>query len=168
MRAATLRQEYLNYWKILQHSRTPIANLGVKNVVFFKLSYYCLSWLKNKNGKSRKRRQKVRLDKKKLYLPFFFGKRQKVPRKPSHSRTFLLYIVFASSGGLSLYPQILQYYTMILQRTRIMVGDAGFDSGTSAPRNVLQMSQHISKDKTLPQKCTIHYKPGQLNCTLAT
>ena len=32
-------------------------------------------------------------------------------------------------------PEILQYlyYTMILQRPRIIVGDAGFEPGTSAP-----------------------------------
>ena len=35
-----------------------------------------------------------------------------------------------------LYPEILQYYTMILQRTyRIIVGDAGFETGTL--RNIL-------------------------------
>ena len=31
------------------------------------------------------------------------------------------------------YPEILQYYTMILQRPRIIVGDVGFEPGTSAP-----------------------------------
>ena len=29
--------------------------------------------------------------------------------------------------------RFLQYYTMILQRPRIIVGDAGFEPGTSAP-----------------------------------
>ena len=37
----------------------------------------------------------------------------------------------ASGGGFPLYPEILQYYTMILQRHRIIVGDAGFEPGTS-------------------------------------
>ena len=31
-----------------------------------------------------------------------------------------------------LYSEILQYYTMILQRHRIIVGDAGFEPDTSA------------------------------------
>ena len=38
---------------------------------------------------------------------------------------------FASLVGFPLYPEILQYYTMILQRHRIIVGDAGFEPGTS-------------------------------------
>ena len=33
---------------------------------------------------------------------------------------------------LGLYPELLQYYTMILQHPRIIVGDAGFEPGTSA------------------------------------
>ena len=37
-----------------------------------------------------------------------------------------------SGGGSPLYPEFLQYYTMILQRPRIIVGDAGFEPGTSA------------------------------------
>ena len=45
---------------------------------------------------------------------------------------FFLYIFLASGGGSPLYPEILQYYTMILQRIRIIVGDAGFEPGTSA------------------------------------
>ena len=39
----------------------------------------------------------------------------------------------ASGGGSPLYPEILQYYTMILQRIRIIVVDAGFEPETSAP-----------------------------------
>ena len=46
---------------------------------------------------------------------------------------FFLYIFLASSGGSPLYPEILQYYTIILQRIRIIVVDAGFEPGTSAP-----------------------------------
>ena len=38
----------------------------------------------------------------------------------------------ASGGGSPLYPEILQYCTMILQRIRIIVVDAGFEPGTSA------------------------------------
>ena len=45
---------------------------------------------------------------------------------------FFLYIFLASGGGSPLYPEILQYYTMILQRIRIIVVDAGFEPGTSA------------------------------------
>ena len=41
----------------------------------------------------------------------------------------------ASEVGFPLYPEIfLHYYTMILQRIRIIVGDAGFEPGTSAPQ----------------------------------
>ena len=46
---------------------------------------------------------------------------------------FFLYIFLASGGGSPLYPEILQYYTMILQRIRIIVVDAGFEPETSAP-----------------------------------
>ena len=46
---------------------------------------------------------------------------------------FLFLYCFASSGGSPLYPEFLQYYTMILQRPRIIVGDARFEPGTSAP-----------------------------------
>ena len=45
---------------------------------------------------------------------------------------FVVYFL-ASGGGSPLYPEILQYYTMILQRIRIIVVDAGFEPGTSAP-----------------------------------
>ena len=38
----------------------------------------------------------------------------------------------ASGGGSPLYSEILQYCTMILQRIRITVVDAGFEPGTSA------------------------------------
>ena len=45
--------------------------------------------------------------------------------------TFFLYILFlASGGGSPLYPEILQYNTMILQRIRIIAVDAGFEPGT--------------------------------------
>ena len=43
-----------------------------------------------------------------------------------------LYIFLASGGGSPLYPEILQYNTMILQRIRIIAVDAGFEPGTSA------------------------------------
>ena len=47
---------------------------------------------------------------------------------------FFFFVFFlASGGGSPLYPEILQYYTMILQRIRIIVVDAGFEPGTSAP-----------------------------------
>ena len=46
---------------------------------------------------------------------------------------FLCIFFWASGGGSPLYPEILQYYTMILQRIRIIVVDAGFEPGTSAP-----------------------------------
>ena len=46
---------------------------------------------------------------------------------------FFVYIFLASGGGSPLYPEILQYYTMILQRIWIIVVDAGFEPGTSAP-----------------------------------
>ena len=43
-----------------------------------------------------------------------------------HFNKFFLNIFLASG-------EILQYFTMILQRPRIIVGDAGFAPGTSAP-----------------------------------
>ena len=46
---------------------------------------------------------------------------------------FLVFAFLASGGGLLLYPKVLQYFTMILQRPMIIVGDAGFEPGTAAP-----------------------------------
>ena len=46
---------------------------------------------------------------------------------------FLYRFFFASGVGSPLYPKFLHYYTMILQRIRIIEGDAGFKPGTSAP-----------------------------------
>ena len=40
---------------------------------------------------------------------------------------------FASVGGLPHYPEILQDYTIILQRSRIIVEGAGFEPRASAP-----------------------------------
>ena len=40
---------------------------------------------------------------------------------------------FVSGGVFPLFPEILQYYTMIPQRPRIIVGDSGYEPGTSAP-----------------------------------
>ena len=40
---------------------------------------------------------------------------------------------FASGGGSPLYPEILQYFTMIPRRPWIIVGGGGFEPGTSAP-----------------------------------
>ena len=48
-------------------------------------------------------------------------------------RIFFKLYFFASGGGYHpLYPESLQYYT-IPQRPLIIVGDAGFEPGTSAP-----------------------------------
>ena len=44
-----------------------------------------------------------------------------------------VYFFVASGGGFPPYPEILLYYTMILQCPRIIVVDAGFEPGTSAP-----------------------------------
>ena len=48
-------------------------------------------------------------------------------------KLFLFYIFLAPGGGSPLYPEILQYNTMILQCIRIIVVDAGFEPRTSAP-----------------------------------
>ena len=41
---------------------------------------------------------------------------------------------FASGVGFTFYSELfLQYFTMIMQRIRIIVEDAGFELGTSAP-----------------------------------
>ena len=47
---------------------------------------------------------------------------------------FFLYIFLASGGGPPLCPEFIQYYTMILQRPRSIVGDAGFEPETSVPQ----------------------------------
>ena len=60
---------------------------------------------------------------------------------------------FFSGVGFILYPEIFYLITMILQRIRIIVGDAGFESGPSAPEvwcatnepPHLQITHHISK-----------------------
>ena len=50
-----------------------------------------------------------------------------------HGKSFFsLYLFLALGGGFPLYPEFLQYDTMILHRPRIIVGDAGFEPGTSA------------------------------------
>ena len=46
--------------------------------------------------------------------------------------SFFLSIFFTSGGVLSLHTEIVQYCTMILQRIRIIVDDAGFEPGTGA------------------------------------
>ena len=53
---------------------------------------------------------------------------------------------FCICGGSPLLPEILQYYKMILQHPRIIVGDARFEPGTSAPEvwRAIPMSYHIS------------------------
>ena len=43
------------------------------------------------------------------------------------------YIIFSSGVSFPLYPEIFYIITMILQRIRIIVGDAGFEPGTCAP-----------------------------------
>ena len=45
---------------------------------------------------------------------------------------FVCLYFFYLGGGFPLYPEILQYYTIFLQRIRIIVVDAGFEPGTSA------------------------------------
>ena len=47
-----------------------------------------------------------------------------------HSKVFIL-IFFCLRFRFLLYPEILQYYRMILQHPRIIVGDAGFEPRTS-------------------------------------
>ena len=56
-----------------------------------------------------------------------------------------MYIFLALGGGSPLYPQILQYYTMILQRIRIYAVDAGVEPRTSAPEvwRAIPTSHHI-------------------------
>ena len=45
-----------------------------------------------------------------------------------------IFFYFFSGVGFPLYPEFfLLYYTIILQRIRIIVGDAGFEPGNSAP-----------------------------------
>ena len=46
---------------------------------------------------------------------------------------FFINLFFASWVGFPLYPEILYFITIILQRIRIIVGDAGFEPKTSAP-----------------------------------
>ena len=61
---------------------------------------------------------------------------------------FFLFLSFCLRGRFpSLSWNVLQYYTVFLKRIRIIVGDAGFKPGTSAPcapSGALQMSHHIS------------------------
>ena len=46
---------------------------------------------------------------------------------------YFLKIFFGLRGRFPSLPRVLHYYTMILQRSRIIVGDAGFVPGTFAP-----------------------------------
>ena len=69
---------------------------------------------------------------------FFFSKLGGEKHKWKQHFSYHSFFYFFSSGGASpLYPEIcLQYYTMILQRPKIIVEDAGFEPSTSA-REVL-------------------------------
>ena len=59
--------------------------------------------------------------------------------EPAKNRTALQHTVwdtffFASGVGFTFYSELfLQYFTMIMQRIRIIVEDAGFELGTHAP-----------------------------------
>ena len=57
------------------------------------------------------------------------------PIRADSVQTYILFLklFFASGVGFPLYPEISFYFTMILQRYRIIVGDARFETGTSAP-----------------------------------
>ena len=59
---------------------------------------------------------------------------------------FVLFCFFVSGVGFPLYPEIFYFNTMILQRIRTIVGDAGFEHGTSATEFwcTILMSHHIS------------------------
>ena len=69
---------------------------------------------------------------------------------------FFVYLFLASGGGSPLYLEFLQHDTMILQRPRIIEGDAGFEPGTSAsevwratnePPHHLPMSHQITTNE---------------------
>ena len=54
----------------------------------------------------------------------------------------------ASGGGVPLYPEILHYDTIILQRIGISVEDAGFDPGTATPPQQSVLLCMLFKDTT--------------------
>ena len=54
-------------------------------------------------------------------------------RKNIRFKSFQSNLFFVSGVGFPLYPEIFYFITMILQHSRIIVGDAGFKPGTSAP-----------------------------------
>ena len=59
---------------------------------------------------------------------------KKQVRVKTHSKNLVFFVYFlASGGGSPLYPEILQYNTMILQRIRIIAVDAGIEPGTFVP-----------------------------------
>ena len=62
---------------------------------------------------------------------------------------------FFSGVGFILYPEIFYLITMILQRIRIIVGDAGFESRDlcNQKSGPLPMSHHISLLITLVCQC---------------
>ena len=53
-------------------------------------------------------------------------------------------LFFTSGVGFPLYPEILYFITMILQHIRIIVGEAGYEPGTSAPEVWCTTNHHIS------------------------
>ena len=59
---------------------------------------------------------------------------------------------FASGIGSPLYPEFSTLYTMILQRIKIIVGNAGFEPGTSAPKVWCTTNEppHLSSKKITP------------------
>ena len=91
-----------------------------------------------------------------LFWNIAFKKYNKVPLTWGN----FWYIFLASGGGFPIYPEILQYYTMILQRPRIIVGDTEFGPGTSAPDEVWRYqwattSQFLFLIRVMLPLCTV-------------
>ena len=83
------------------------------------------------------------------------------------SATFVQYIFCLRGQFPSLYPQLysVHYITMILQRIKIVVGDAGFDPGTSAPEVcMVSLNQWTNTKRRYDYFCNVIQKDEQIFC----
>ena len=100
-----------------------------------------------------------------LYVLYFTNAFQIQTKVTFQNKRFFCIFFWPQVEVSPLLPEILQFYTMILQRLRIIVEDAGFEPWTSAPEvwcatneppHLLSKSHHISGKelrKKIIQKC---------------
>ena len=87
------------------------------------------------------------------------------------NQTYFLYSLHIMSDRILLfYPEILQYYTMILQRIRIIAVDAGFEPGISAPEvwRATNETPHLQKSHHIYMKFIQNKSLKQISQAIVT